>query len=95
MKTLSERILEILDELVDKDFRRFQWHLREPSNLEGLGEIPLSRLDGADRPKTTDLITGAYGDEDDDDKTLIIIIENILGQMNKLHLLKKFPLKGR
>ncbi|XP_030646313.1 NACHT, LRR and PYD domains-containing protein 12-like [Chanos chanos] len=60
MACVPELLLDTLEELVDKDLRKFQWYLYNDV-LEGFPHIPKSRVDGVDRPGTVDLVVQTYG----------------------------------
>ena len=58
--TLKELLYKTLEELGGDDFMRFKWTLRQHGHLEGQAPLPVSRLETAERPATTDLIFNAY-----------------------------------
>lgn len=60
MACVPELLLETLEELIDKQLRTFQWFLYN-NDLKGFPHIPKSRVDGADRPGTVDLLIQTYG----------------------------------
>ena len=60
METLDERILKTLEALREEQFKKFQWYLQKPLNLEGLQPLPKSLLENASMLKTVDLIMQSY-----------------------------------
>ncbi len=52
--------MAILEELVDKELRTFQWFLYS-NVLEGFSHIPRSWVEGVDRQDTMDLLVQTYG----------------------------------
>lgn len=60
MACVPELLLDILEELVDKELRTFQWYLYSDV-LEGFPHIPRSRIEGSDREGTVDLLVKTYG----------------------------------
>lgn len=60
MASVPELLLDILEELVDKELRTFQWFLYS-NILKGFPYIQKSRVDGVDRPGTVDLLVQTYG----------------------------------
>ncbi|XP_047430569.1 NACHT, LRR and PYD domains-containing protein 12-like [Mugil cephalus] len=60
MACVPELLLDILEELIDKELRKFQWFLYS-NVLEGFQHIPRSRIEGLDREGTVDLVVKTYG----------------------------------
>uniref|UniRef100_A0A3Q0RVT6 Pyrin domain-containing protein n=1 Tax=Amphilophus citrinellus TaxID=61819 RepID=A0A3Q0RVT6_AMPCI len=75
MACVPELLLGILEELVDKELRKFQWFLTNVS--EGYTHIPKSRVDGVDRTGTVDLLVQTYGYDG-----AVTVTEDILLKMN-------------
>ena len=84
METLEEHILECLEFLGDDEFKKFQWHLQKPVNLEGLQPLPKSLLKEADRMDTVDLITDHYPSKE------MQIIINVLKKIKRKDLVERF-----
>lgn len=59
-KRVPERLLHILEDLVDKQLTTFQWFLSSHV-LEGVPHIPKSRIDGLSRTETVDVLVQTYG----------------------------------
>ncbi|MED6258578.1 hypothetical protein ATANTOWER_009332 [Ataeniobius toweri] len=60
MSCVKEQLLAILEELVDRELRTFQWYLYS-GNFKGFDHIPRSRAQGLDREGTVDLVVQTYG----------------------------------
>lgn len=60
MACVPELLLATLEELVNKELKTFHWYLYS-NVLEGFPHIPKSRVDGADRTGTVDLLVQTYG----------------------------------
>ncbi|XP_030576333.1 NACHT, LRR and PYD domains-containing protein 3-like [Archocentrus centrarchus] len=75
MACVPELLLGILEELVDKELRKFQWFLTNVS--EGYTHIPKSRVDGVDRTGTVDLLVQTYSYDG-----AVTVTEDILLKMN-------------
>ncbi|XP_051245163.1 uncharacterized protein LOC127357039 [Dicentrarchus labrax] len=56
----SEDLLNTLEELAADEFRDFKWYLRRPDILEGYQPIKRSKLEGAERRDTVDLMVNTY-----------------------------------
>lgn len=54
------KLLNTLENLNNDDFRTFKWHLRQDSSLEGVSAIKESKLEGAARHDTVDLMVKCY-----------------------------------
>lgn len=59
-KRAPERLLHILEDLVDRQLTTFQWFLSSHV-LEGVPHIPKSRIDGLSRTATVDVLVQTYG----------------------------------
>lgn len=76
MSCVPELLFGILEDLVDKDLRKFQWYLHN-NVLEGYTHIPKSRVDGVGRTDTVDLLVQTYGYDG-----AVAVTEDILMRLN-------------
>lgn len=53
-------LLESLEDLGDRELKNFKWYLQQADFLKDFPPIPKSRLEGADRPDTVDLMVQTY-----------------------------------
>ncbi|XP_030636242.1 NACHT, LRR and PYD domains-containing protein 3-like [Chanos chanos] len=61
MPAVPEVLLDILDQLVEKELKRFRWYLTTENVLEGFSHIPKAQLENADAQDTVDKIVDTYG----------------------------------
>lgn len=60
MVTLEKKLLNILLELKDEEFKLFTWFLKKGDNQKGFSGIPVAKLAKADREDTVDLMVHNY-----------------------------------
>lgn len=63
MTTVTELLLETLDDLRDEELKIFKWFLQQAEILEDFPAIPKSHLDKADRLDTLGLIVQTYHEQ--------------------------------
>ncbi|XP_055367805.1 NACHT, LRR and PYD domains-containing protein 3-like [Betta splendens] len=56
----SEKLLNILEDLKDEEFSKFNWFLQQPGSLEGFTTIKASRLEHASPCDTVDVMVQTY-----------------------------------
>lgn len=59
---VKKLLLDVLENLVQDDFKRFKWHLTEVS-VEGFELIRKVKLETADRTDTVGTIVKSYGEQ--------------------------------
>lgn len=57
---VKQVLLDVLDDLLDDEFDRFKFYLREDNILPGRKSLKRAALEKADRPKTVDLMVQSY-----------------------------------
>ncbi|XP_078140899.1 protein NLRC3-like [Centroberyx gerrardi] len=82
MTTPVELLLKTLEDLGDKEFKKFKWFLRQDDILDGFPAIPKSRLEKADRLDTVDQMVQTYSEY-----SLEVTIE-VLMKINKNDLVQ-------
>uniref|UniRef100_A0AAQ5Y3D2 B30.2/SPRY domain-containing protein n=1 Tax=Amphiprion ocellaris TaxID=80972 RepID=A0AAQ5Y3D2_AMPOC len=82
----SEDLKNILDDLSDAELRTFQWHLKQPNNVQGLPAITKSRLQTLDRCKTVDVMVETYGLQ-----RAVQVTRVVLEKISRNDLLQRFP----
>uniref|UniRef100_A0AAY5KW60 Pyrin domain-containing protein n=1 Tax=Esox lucius TaxID=8010 RepID=A0AAY5KW60_ESOLU len=60
MDPVSVSLLEILNELVEEDVKRFKWHLNQDQFGPEFPPIPKGQLEKADRSDTVDYMVKNY-----------------------------------
>ncbi|XP_068427188.1 caspase-8-like [Clinocottus analis] len=85
MATLIEVFLGTLEDLGDKEFKRFKWWLQHEDVLEGFPAIRVSELENADREDTVDRMVKSYS------KNTIKVIRIVLKKINRNDLVDKLP----
>uniref|UniRef100_A0A3Q1JDV6 B30.2/SPRY domain-containing protein n=1 Tax=Anabas testudineus TaxID=64144 RepID=A0A3Q1JDV6_ANATE len=60
MTTLTEVLLQTLEDLGNEDFKKFKWYLYQKGSLKDFPAIPKSRLENADRLDTVDQMVLTY-----------------------------------
>ncbi|KAL7373756.1 hypothetical protein ABVT39_014157 [Epinephelus coioides] len=84
MATPEEVILKTLENLGDKDFKKFKWYLKQKV-LEGYPVIPICRLEKADRMNTVDEMVQTYT------MNAIKVTRIILRKMDRNELVENLP----
>ena len=75
-------LLGLLEELDREEFEKFQWSLRTNSD----GKVKKAQLDGANRPKTVDVIIQTYTA-----KSAVKITKRLLKKISRNDLARKRP----
>ncbi|XP_070709967.1 histone H1-like [Pempheris klunzingeri] len=79
-------LFSILQDLTDKEFKAFLWHLKEPEVLGGYKPIKQCQLEKAERGETVDLMVKAY--------TLdgaLKVTKKVLEKINRNDLVQTLP----
>nr|XP_033495318.1 protein NLRC3-like [Epinephelus lanceolatus] len=84
MATPEEVVLETLENLGDKDFKKFKWYLKRKV-LEGSPVIPICQLEEADRLDTVDEMVQTYT------TNTVKVTKIILRKMNRNKLVENLP----
>ncbi|KAJ8377658.1 hypothetical protein AAFF_G00255030 [Aldrovandia affinis] len=84
---MAELILEILDDLMEEEFKKFKFYLNEEV-LEGCRPIPRGRLEGNSRIRVVILMKGSYGDR------MVNITREILKKIQRNDLIEEFSLSS-
>ncbi|XP_050964137.1 NACHT, LRR and PYD domains-containing protein 6 [Labeo rohita] len=84
MASVSEQILDALDDLDTEKLKRFKWHLK---NYKGFSAADLEK---ADAPDTVDLMMKRFGPQ-----KAVKITVNILRKMNHNHLAEELEKKHK
>ncbi|XP_026094937.1 stonustoxin subunit alpha-like [Carassius auratus] len=84
MASVSEQLLEALDDLVTDELKRFKWHLRNHKVFSA------AALENADAPDTVDLMMKRFGPE----KALKMTVD-ILRKMNHNHVAEQLENKQK
>lgn len=79
MTTVSSVLVDILDDLTGKDFKRFKWFLTE-GKLPDIESIKVCKLENASSEDTVNLMIEQYTQSAGD------VAEKILRKMNQNHL---------
>ncbi|KAL7881126.1 hypothetical protein SRHO_G00033800, partial [Serrasalmus rhombeus] len=82
MENIRRQLLDILEELLSDDLKKFQWHLT--NGVEGFRHIPKSLMENANRFNTVDTMVERYPQNGAVEITL-----KILNQMNQNELAEK------
>uniref|UniRef100_A0A6Q2XQ62 B30.2/SPRY domain-containing protein n=1 Tax=Esox lucius TaxID=8010 RepID=A0A6Q2XQ62_ESOLU len=62
--SVTDRLMATLEELNNKEIKKFQWYLKQPDGLishMGFNHIPNGKLQGAEREGTVDMMVQRYG----------------------------------
>lgn len=86
MMVVPELLLEVLEDLINDDFKTFKFYL-SIRVLEGCKPIPKYYLENASRIETVSLVTDRYGEETAVDVTVEILHK--MGQNNAAKRLKQ------
>ncbi|XP_044199036.1 NACHT, LRR and PYD domains-containing protein 14-like isoform X3 [Thunnus albacares] len=62
MVKFKEELLKTLEDLIEDEFKKFKWFLKEDDVLEGFKGIPRAQLEKAGREDTVDLMVQKYQD---------------------------------
>ena len=80
MESDSDKLLEVLEALDPKDFKKFKWLLQQPK----FSDISKSKLgDDTDILDTVDLLTQTYP------KSSVDVVKRVLFRMKKNHLVQR------
>lgn len=79
-----DKLNNVLDQLDDGQFRKFQRQLQERDNFDGGDPIAKALLQGKDRMETTDLILQRYPEKEH------AIMRNVLPKVGRKDLLKQY-----
>uniref|UniRef100_A0A668ADQ4 B30.2/SPRY domain-containing protein n=1 Tax=Myripristis murdjan TaxID=586833 RepID=A0A668ADQ4_9TELE len=83
MATPKEQLLGVLEDLADKDLKKFQWFLQDAEIMSPFPAIPKSKLETADRLDTVDLTVQTYGED------TVEVSKKVLSKMNKNDLVQR------
>ncbi|KAM9354620.1 protein NLRC3-like isoform 4-T5 [Pholidichthys leucotaenia] len=89
MATLQEILLETLEELLEEDFKKFKFYLREadaPEGVKTVKKIPKSQLENSSRMETVDQMVETYC------IYTIKVTMAILGKIGQKYLMKKLSI---
>ena len=78
MANQVELLLRTLEDLGEKELRKFHWFLHQADSFHGFLAVPKSCLDGADRESTVDVMVHTYGHQ-----RAVLITGKVLGKMNR------------
>ncbi|KAF3707872.1 hypothetical protein EXN66_Car001045 [Channa argus] len=84
MMTVTERLLQTLEDLREEDFNKFKWYLWHKEALEGFQEIQKSRLEKATRLDTVDLMVQTHC------INIVNVAKLVLVKINQNNLLENF-----
>ncbi|XP_078127413.1 interferon-induced very large GTPase 1-like [Sander vitreus] len=79
----KERILKILDDLSDEQFKKFKWILQDPEILVGFQVIPKNQLEYADRLDTVDKIIQTFSHQS------VEVVKKVLKEIPRNDLVEK------
>lgn len=82
MATVTELLLETLDDLGDEELKTFKWFLQQAEILEEFPSISKSRLEKANRLDTLDLIVQTYSEQSTE------VIRKVLKKINRNDLVQ-------
>lgn len=82
MTTVTELLLETLDDLGEDELKIFKWFLQQAEILEDFPAIPRSRLEKADKLDTLDLIVQTYNEQS------VEVTKKVLTKINRNDLVQ-------
>uniref|UniRef100_A0A3B3YHB1 Pyrin domain-containing protein n=1 Tax=Poecilia mexicana TaxID=48701 RepID=A0A3B3YHB1_9TELE len=80
---ISSDLLESLEDLGDKEFKKFKWYLQQAEFLKAIPSIPKCQLESSDRPDTVDLMVQTYS------RRCVEVARMVLQRMNRNDLAEK------
>ncbi|CAL8312997.1 unnamed protein product [Arctogadus glacialis] len=78
MASQVELLLRTLEDLEEKELRKFHWYLHQEDPFHGFLAVPKSCLERADRESTVDVMVHTYGHQ-----TAVLITGNVLEKMKR------------
>ncbi|XP_042258993.1 NACHT, LRR and PYD domains-containing protein 12-like [Thunnus maccoyii] len=84
MVKFKEELLKTLEDLIEDEFKKFKWFLKEDDVLEGFKGIPRAQLEKAGREDTVDLMVQKY-----QDPGALQVTNEILEKINRNDLVQR------
>uniref|UniRef100_A0A3B5R7B2 Pyrin domain-containing protein n=1 Tax=Xiphophorus maculatus TaxID=8083 RepID=A0A3B5R7B2_XIPMA len=76
-------LLESLEDLGDREFKKFKWYLQQAEFLKTIPSIPKYQLESSDREDTVDLMVQTYS------RQCVEVARMVLRRMNRNDLAEK------
>ena len=84
MESLKDRLVKALDDLDNKELKRFKWLLRQPENVAGFQPLTKRALQDAEVEDVVDLISQNFPDKES------LIMVTVLTKVKRIDLAGMF-----